>query len=159
MIVFQGVISILFSPETGIPVKSISWPMAIITVSPSITDSAPSLNFGLNRLAFPSYTDTHSTVSSPEILPSIFNILFGPRLVHNTIPSSLASSTSQSWAGIRSFDDRSSVSRQTSLTSRAPNLSALFAQSMATFPPPITMTLFPIRTFLPSLISFKNGIP
>ncbi len=72
-----------------------------------------------------------------------------------TMPSSSASRISASSAGIRSFDPRSRVSRQTTQTSAEPVLLAVRAASMATLPPPITSTFEPSETVSPELIRFR----
>ena len=134
------VLTPVFSGNTE---RSVAWPIAIMTVSPSTDVVTLSSKVGLN---FPSASNTavHFLKCTPVTLPSLLTISVGPQEFIIFTPSSTASSISQGWAGISSED-----SRQTAVTSLAPSRRAVRATSMATLPPPMTTTLSPISTFLP----------
>ena len=70
------------------------------------------------------------------------------------IPSSKASSNSQSEAFISDLGLLT-----VTLTSSAPNLIAVLQQSIAVFPPPITITFFPIDFVCSKAILVSQSIP
>ena len=120
-------------------------PMDNNTWSQGTVNNSSSSYFGENRL-FSSRTEIHFLNTTAVTLPFSVRISFGPQELFTTMPSSSASVTSSSAAGIISLD-----SRQNMDTSEDPVRSAVLATSTATFPPPIT-TVLP-DNFTPS--SFK----
>src|SRR5699024_6843678 len=111
-------------------------PNAIITVSTSNSNSEPSIVTGLllpDSSASPSSILIHLIpLTQPSSFPHI-----SAALVNSSkfIPSALACSTSSALAGISSSDLLYTVHTS------APNLKAVLAASIATFPPPTTATL------------------
>ena len=100
-----------------------------------------------------SNTDVHLIRPSPvtAFSPRIF---LGPQALFIIIPSSSARAISHSWAGISSL-----FSRQKSCTFAAPVLLAVRATSMATLPPPITITSPLKSNVLPRPTSRKKSQP
>ena len=135
-------------------VRSVLWPIAMITVSANIGVQTLSSYCGLKRL-FSSKTAVQVLNSRPEtrLLLSMKNAL-GPKLL--TIWMSLSRASWISWdqAGISSRR-----SRQTMVTFLAPSRLAVSATSTATLPPPTTSTSAPISTFFPSAASRRKSTP
>ncbi len=99
-------------------------------------------------------------VSKPVTFPFLLSIFLGPSSLKNITPSSSDSSISHTSAGILSFNAKSLVSRQTTLTSFVPIRSATLAQSIATFPPPMTINFSPNSgVFIPFFASFRKVNP
>ena len=133
-------------------VRSVAWPTAMMTWSAGI-HSLISPNCGQNWPCS-SNTQVHSTRSMAAMLPSALITRPGPRDDRISIPSALASFSCQEWAGISSRP-----SRQTILTSAAPQRRAVMAASTATLPPPITTTLSPSLKSSPWAARLKNSVP
>ena len=93
-------------------------------------------------------------VSNPATLPFFPKIRLGPTELYSIAPSWIVSSISKSVVGI-SFRD----SRQATDTLSGFRRRAVRAQSIATAPPPITSTFFPILAFPVVFASCKKDTP
>ena len=113
----------------------------MITQSVSIILPAPSLTTGFLLPLLSGSPSVIPTTSIP-VTKSLSSTIIFMGLVKNSnlTPSSFAWKTSSFLAG-----NSSSPRRYTTVTS-APNLSAVRAASIATFPPPTTTTLFALKT-------------
>jgi len=100
--------------------RSASWPRASTRQSASRSSNSP---VGWGK------PDSSSRIFSITSLPSSARATVDSQRI--VMPSSSASVTSESWAGIRSR-----VRRYTTTASDAPSLRAVRAASMAVFPPP-----------------------
>ena len=134
--------------------KSAFWPMAMMTTSASRVLRRSSKYVGAKR---PASSKTRATAlsSRPVTWPSGARICLTPRRWRISMPSALASATSQGEAGSSSGD-----SRAMRLTEAAPCRRATRATSMATLPPPMTITRLPWVGDLPvEFTSFRYSTP
>ena len=118
----------------------------------SITDSEPSIYFS-SDLPLSSETDPTSMICNPVTFSSFEITLTGAARNLNFTPSSSAATISSWMAGISFL-----VLLYTMVTS-APSLLAVLAASIATLPPPITITLFPRSSLSPRPALFKKETP
>ena len=106
-----------------------------------------------SRPSSPSCGLTHSKIT-PFSFPFSWINSFGGRLLMMGMPSLIASSFSHSLAFITSKPDRT-----TTLTVSAPRRLDVRQQSIAVFPPPITMTLPSILEVWPNATLDNQSIP
>ena len=132
--------------------QSTAWPMATTTESADIICSEPGLTIGLNLPSL-SKTDRHSLNSTPATCEFRPTIRLGESRLWIRTPSSLAARISLREANISSGD-----SRQARCTSLTPRRITVRATSIATLPPPMTITLRPRSTRSPRLAALKRSV-